>query len=268
MTASCEHCGTTNRANANFCIGCAAQLPGFVPTGPSALELLRGRQRSDAVHAARKGAGAAQGAPDAAAWLRRLVAGGLLAMAAFLGWYGYHTREAPPPVAPLAASPAVVQQPAFVQLAPFEPEATGLAGVSDAARAAAERSARAIVLLEPSTPPSAPPPASAAPATSSGAVDTVARFYGALSAGDGATAAALVTASKRAQGPLSGDAMSAFYRSLKEPLAVRSIRQLDARVVEARYTYRATRTRCEGRALVTTEPSSRSTVIRSIAANC
>ena len=94
------------------------------------------------------------------------------------------------------------------------------------------------------------------------------RFYRALSSGDGASAAALVTPAKRAQGPLSGAAMSAFFRSLTEPLALHSVRQLDDRSVEARYSYRAGRSICDGRALITMESPERGAVIRSISANC
>jgi hypothetical protein len=62
--------------------------------------------------------------------------------------------------------------------------------------------------------------------------------------------------------------MTQFYGSFNEPLEVRSIRQIDAQAVEARYTYRATRTVCEGVALVRTERIGGQTVIRSIRANC
>ncbi len=158
----------------------------------------------------------------------------------------------------------MVLQPAFQQLSPFAPDLSRLPDVSDAARAAAARTATSVPL------PEFTAAADVVSTPGAGALDTVNQFYRALPAGDGATAAAFVTASKRAQGPLSGDAMSAFFRSLKEPLAVRSIRQLDTRVVEARYTYLASRTgaACEGRALLTMESTHRGAAIRSIAANC
>jgi len=100
------------------------------------------------------------------------------------------------------------------------------------------------------------------------AIDTVTRFYQALSMGDGAAAASLVISSKRAQGPLSGNAMSAFYGTLREPLILRSVMQVEEDVVEARYSYRASRTACDGRALVTLTSARNPAAIRSIAANC
>ena len=41
MSVVCATCKTENRANAMFCRGCAAKLPGFAATGPSALESMK-----------------------------------------------------------------------------------------------------------------------------------------------------------------------------------------------------------------------------------
>jgi len=258
-TADCEHCGTANRAGANFCVGCATRLPGFAPTGPSGLELLRDKRPASAAavnpaHAQKQDSGYL----PPGIWLRRLIVGGLLLMGLFLAWYLMIIRPSPVPAAGPARTSVVQQQPAFVQLAPFEPEANALPGVSDAARNAAARSADARANDGGLT--RVLPPGSAE--------ETVARFYQALSSGDGNKAAALVIASKRTRGPLSGDAMSAFYGSLREPLLLRSVRQIDEGVVEARYHYKATRTACEGRALVTMALAEFPGSIRSIAANC
>lgn len=251
MTTSCDFCGVANRANANFCIGCAAKLPGFVATGPSALQALR---PAAVPHRARRSR-----PPDHAAFWRLLLVGGLLCAFGFTAWYLQVTR-APDPAVDTARSAPVVLEPAFQLVGPFEPDAAWLPAVSDATRAAAERTAQWAALRATDT----APPAADAPS----ALETVTLFYRALSSGDGARAASFVTASKRAEGPLSGEAMSAFYRSLTEPLAIRSVTRLDDQLVEARYTWRASRTVCHGRALVTMESSDRAAAIRSIAANC
>src|SRR5690606_8379285 len=66
-------------------------------------------------------------------------------------------------------------------------------------------------------------------------VDVVARFYQALSKGDGEMAAALVTPAKRGIGPFNELNISSFFRSLPSPLTVSSIRQTSSDVVEVRY---------------------------------
>ncbi|RYF33858.1 MAG: hypothetical protein EOO26_06620 [Comamonadaceae bacterium] len=255
MTVSCEFCGADNRASANFCIGCAAKLPGFAATGPSALEMLKGLERPT-----RRSTGAASEPPveGFVDILRPLVVGGLLIMLAFIAWYLHVRRDAVPVPAQTAAAaaettaPVVMQQPAFQQIAPFNTDLRALAPVSPTAQAAA---ARTTGLL-------------ARPDAAGDATEIVSRFYRALAAGDGRTAAEFVIDAKRAQGPLSGGAMSTFYRSLAEPLRLQSIRQVDAQIVEARYTYRATKTRCQGRALLTMDSPAPAARIRSISANC
>ena len=49
---------------------------------------------------------------------------------------------------------------------------------------------------------------------------------------------------------------------------LRSIRAIDATRVEAKYSYRVTRTTCEGTALLETERVGNETFIRRIRANC
>lgn len=257
ITASCEHCGTANRAGANFCVGCAAQLPGFAPTGPSGLELVRNKQRTPAAKPPRAHQHHGDYMPPGM-WLWRLILGGVLLMGLFVAWYLLVVDGAAAPAAEPARTSVVQQQPAFVQLAPFETEANALPGVSGAARAAAARTADAQARHRSASPAQLP----------GNAVDTVVRFYEALSSGDGAAATALVIPSKRIEGPLSGHAMSTFYGSLREPLILRSVRQVDVNVVEARYFYRASRTACEGRALVTMTSARHPASIRSIAASC
>lgn len=260
MTECCEHCGTSNRPRANFCAGCAAKLPGFVATGPSALELLDA-SAPRGLAAASRSSDASGAAGDMASLPRRMVVGGLLVAMAFMAWYLYVTRTVDAVAVPARDGP-VVLQPAFQALGSLEPQLDALPGVSQGARAVAARTARtaqiaanALVDL-PVNPPA------------DGAAETVARFYRALSAGDGTSAAGYVTPAKRTHGPLSGQAMTTFYRALAQPLAIRSVRQLGADVVEARYTYRATRSICEGRALITMESQAPGAAIRSISANC
>ena len=38
MSVVCERCGTSNRDNAMFCIGCAGRLPAFQPSARNASE--------------------------------------------------------------------------------------------------------------------------------------------------------------------------------------------------------------------------------------
>ena len=38
MPIVCGNCGSENRSNAKFCIGCAGRLPGFAPSGAAALQ--------------------------------------------------------------------------------------------------------------------------------------------------------------------------------------------------------------------------------------
>jgi len=83
------------------------------------------------------------------------------------------------------------------------------------------------------------------------AVATVRGFYRALSRGDGDTAARLVIPEKREKGPLSAEALSAFYGKLAEPLTLVDVRASTAGA-EVRYRFRAGAGKaCDGRAEVT-----------------
>jgi hypothetical protein len=62
--------------------------------------------------------------------------------------------------------------------------------------------------------------------------------------------------------------MSRFYGTMSQPLSIRSVRQIESDRLEVRYSYRVTKTTCEGTALVTTEAIGPRTLIRSIQANC
>lgn len=264
MTETCAHCGASNRARANFCAGCAARLPGFAATGPSALEMLKAGAPRPERRLPRAGhTGRATG--DTAALLRWLAGGGVLMMAGFLAWYLYVTRTVDAAPVPALDGP-VVLQPAFRVLGSMEPQLDALPGVSASTRAAAARTAQTARAV--ATAPDGPTAAIGAAVPGQNATETVTRFYSALSSGDGAMAAGYVTPAKRAHGPLSGQAMSAFYRRLAQPLAIRSVRPLGGNVVEARYTYRASRTVCEGRAVITMESEAPGAAIRRISANC
>ena len=81
--------------------------------------------------------------------------------------------------------------------------------------------------------------------------DTVRAFYGALSAGDGTSAAQLVIPAKRRSGPLSAGALSRYYSSFRRPLRLRSVAPMDADTVRVAYDYVLADGRvCRGRAAV------------------
>lgn len=265
MPETCDLCGALNRSHANFCSGCAAKLPGFAATGPSGLDLLKA-QAPGPSPSRLSPSGAGTPASTVADILRPLLIGGLIAMALFIAWYAHVRRDAEP--ASPSRAEAVVLKPAFEAIAPFAPDLSGLPAVSASARAAAARTAQTLPTAARRAAADRDAAAFPEAVNGDGAIDTVTRFYRALAAGDGATATRMVIPGKRSQGPLSSDAMSAFYGSLAAPISVRSIRRVDDQVVEARYSYRATRTVCEGRALLTMESSGPVARIRSIAANC
>lgn len=250
MPVTCQACGHVNRTNAMFCMGCLAQLPAFVATGPSALELierrrsrtLRPQESQRSLPADRRRFWLLLGATCASMFM------------AFLGWYGYVSRSAAPApfVSRLSAAlptPAPTTTPAAMTV---QPEI--------------ERRLQGAALPEPWQGTSAEAAAVATNATS--AVDTVARFYRALSSGDGRSAVAVVTPAKRGTGAYSEEGMTRFYGSFREPLALQSVRPIDGNRVEARYSYRATISRCEATAIVETEVVAEQTFIRRIKANC
>lgn len=231
----CVACGHSNRATAMFCIGCARRLPGFVASGPSALETARAlRPRSDAPGQDHSPS-LVLPSETPVFWLRL----GLLVLAmmiGFTGWYVYFTRKATSPEpAVTAAVPAPASVPIASSAAPLSP-----VPATDLPR----------------------------PTRSDASVEAVAKFYRALSVADGKAAAALVIPAKRGAGPFQEANISKFYRSFKEPLVIRSIRAIDENHVEAKYRYRASKTPCEGIAIVETQPVRQQTLIRSIRANC
>ena len=241
LHVTCAACGRANRPGAMFCIGCAGRLPAFAATGPSALETARALPprsgvRSDA---------ASPVLPAETPWFwLRLGLAVLALMMGFIGWYAYIIHKDPSPLlADKATAPSPSPSPS--------PSPASVPGPASGAP------------LSPALPPEIP-----RPTRSDASVDAVAKFYRALSAADGAAAAALVIPAKRGRGPFQEDKISTFYGSLREPLAIRSIRALDENHVEAKYRYRATRTPCEGTAIVETESVRQQTLIRSIRANC
>ena len=82
---------------------------------------------------------------------------------------------------------------------------------------------------------------------------TVRAFYLALAAGNGDEAASFVTPEKRASGPLSASAMTAFYGNLNEPLTLVDVLPIRPNEYRARYTFVARGAkRCDGIAIVRT----------------
>ncbi len=252
MTQLCRACQTINRDAAKYCRGCAVKFssagaalassprPAFI--APAAA------QRPSGINAApRRVAGISipQGLDVSVVWAGALM---VLACAAFVLWYAGRASE---PGAPAARSYAAAPAAPVVQLAPF---------------AAAAPLPRADL---PAPPPKAVP-ANDIPIESAagGPAEAVEKFYRALSFGDGEAAAGFVTPEKRGSGPFNASKMTAFYRSFREPLAVRSVRQIDANLVEAKYSYRVSKTQCHGTAIVNTELVSDRMLIRNIRANC
>ena len=129
MHVVCDQCGTENRESAKFCKGCAAKLPAFTATGPSALQSMK----------ALKTAPHAPPPPDApipgmlpietrAFWIRFALLS-LLITTAFVSWYAYVTRKVPPNPAPgppavvaAASPPAARVRAATPPLAPLDHE--------------------------------------------------------------------------------------------------------------------------------------------------
>lgn len=273
MSAVCDACGTSNRPAAMFCIGCAGRLPGFVPSGRSALEAMAALPpRSDTAQrdgTARRD-GLALPAEPLAVWFRLGVLG-LAVMIGFTSWYLYIAREASSTSASTAIGTATAPASAPV-----------VSSTSPAMRAPpALRASPPGPMLQPPRAPHAPRESTAenddasldASTTSrngrsDAAVQAVASFYAALSAADGKSASAFVVPAKRGIGPFNDANMSRFYGSFEEPLRLRSIRKVDKNRVEARYSYRVSKTRCDGTALVETESVREQTLIRSIRANC
>jgi hypothetical protein len=86
-----------------------------------------------------------------------------------------------------------------------------------------------------------------------GGLNAVQEFYLALAKGNGADAARLVVAEKRASGPLSAPAMTAFYGGLDEMLALMEVKRFGPDEFQVRYGYVGRGDhRCDGTAVVRT----------------
>jgi len=275
MANVCERCGRTNRATAMFCIGCTGKLPGFAPSGPSALEGVKALSRRTRGAEVGLTSGAEPMLPsETKSFWFQLAALAVLMMIGFMGWF-LHVKGKPSDI--VRRHSVQTQEPAYqlaihevAPLAPWPP---------DPAERPLSSESKAAVGSLPDVParkvirPGARP---AAEATVVGPgvlsddpnVQAVEKFYRALSAADGKKAAAIVIPSKRGIGPFNEANISRFYGSLQRPLLIRSIRPIDTSLVEAKYRYRASTTTCEGTAIVETQRVSQETLIRSIRANC
>lgn len=98
--------------------------------------------------------------------------------------------------------------------------------------------------------------------------DVVNGFYQALSIADGDLAAAYVIPEKRGVGPFNQTNIYHFYSSLRIPLKVQNIIQVNHDKFEVNYTYTATKTQCNGKATITLENHNGYYLIKSIKANC
>ena len=110
MPVVCDQCGTKNRDSAKFCMGCAAKLPAFTATGPSALQSMKSL-RGSSVPRPRDTSTPGQLPIETRAFWVRFAVLSVLVTTAFVSWYAYVTRKPPHPASgPVAvvaaASPA------------------------------------------------------------------------------------------------------------------------------------------------------------------
>lgn len=285
MSNVCERCGQGNRATAMFCIGCTGKLPGFAPSGPSVLEGMK--------MPSRPARSVASGPPDGGEpllpsetqsfWLL-LGALAVLMMLGFMGWF-LHVRGlhfdfvrgwlVPPPgpvtqrmatdevVPPFAPWPQVTERRPSLPVSASGPTPEPKADFGSLPDVRTRELSRPIAKSTGKL-PIAPP----GELIVDQQVQAVEKFYRALSAADGKKAAAIVIPAKRGIGPFNEANISRFYGSFQRPLLIRSIRPIDARRVEAKYSYQFSTTTCEGTAIVETQRVSQETLIRSIRANC
>ncbi|MDM0078626.1 hypothetical protein QTH90_29760 [Variovorax sp. J2P1-59] len=295
MTNVCERCGRSNRAGAMFCIGCAGRLPGFAPSGPSALRGMTPPLASERAAARRsegdQGALARQSdrsdhpartvlPPETQSFWMVL---GVLAMATTIGFVALFVNvtgtpslgrggksaqpaSTAPPTSPdrmaaalpppqwhgQASGPPAAQVPQV----PLSTEASTAYGAGTVLEAPDAGAAMRAAVQDPSA------------GSHAGQVQAVESFYRALSVADGKAAAAVVIPAKRGAGPFNENNMARFFGSFDRPLLIRSLRAIDDRRVEARYSYRVSRTTCEGTAIVETQRVGQQILIRSIRANC
>jgi hypothetical protein len=91
-------------------------------------------------------------------------------------------------------------------------------------------------------------------------------FYEALSKGLGTEASERIVPEKRGMPQFAASSMSQFYRSLRIPLRLESVQAVGTASYLVHYTYTATRTMCNGRALVKTTVQDGQNYISSIKA--
>jgi hypothetical protein len=151
----------------------------------------------------------------------------------------------PPPPSAATARPAPVAEPR-----PAQP-----AGKQPAVHAHAPQTAAA----EPGK------PASGSSAGGTGEA-TVRAFYGALGAGNGATASAHIVPEKRSSRAFSPEAISRFYGRLPEPIRLTGIAPAGRGAWRVTYRYSAGRSHCNGSAVVTLTNRGGHDLIRSVRA--
>lgn len=109
MPVVCDQCGTGNRESAKFCKGCAAKLPSFAATGPSALQSMKALRTPHAPPPPDAPTPGMLPIETRAFWIRFAVLS-VVITTAFVSWYAYVTRKVPnPPSGPpaaVAAAPA------------------------------------------------------------------------------------------------------------------------------------------------------------------
>ena len=98
--------------------------------------------------------------------------------------------------------------------------------------------------------------------------DVVSGFYYALSIADGDLAAAYVIPEKRGVGPFNQSNIYRFYSSLRKPMTVHSITQLNSTQFKVNYSFIKTTSVCNGNATVTITNRNGYYLIQSIKANC
>ncbi|OUL98467.1 zinc ribbon domain-containing protein [Variovorax sp. JS1663] len=126
MPVVCDQCGTENRENAKFCKGCAARLPAFVATGPSAIESMKTLRTAHAPAAAAVMPPPGQLPIETRAFWVRFAVLSVLVTTVFVSWYAYVTRKVPSnpalrPASVVAAAAPAAAVPATAAKAPLAP---------------------------------------------------------------------------------------------------------------------------------------------------